>query len=681
MSLKVHARPVEYALPTLAAAEALPTLVAHPLQLQLRDQVGEAGEELIQSFVQGLDSAVQSLLAESRHSGETRALLDLGHTLAATRPALIRGFTAALKRRFDPLQRPAAKVAIDLPHLSLLPLEEREEEQQLVRLSEEADEKAGEAGRQLSSRLHWAARHLALPALAEALSSTALPHCFAQAFRAAGLNTAERLLAYRLVESHAIPHWSMLVHAALLTLDQQGFSVARSLSGNDADAQGQDAGIAASAATLKTLRAAAAAEGFGPDVALAQALLHAVEPPLGGRSAGLITALAGVWMDGLLAEPELPMAFGADLESLRLVVIKAALCDPSFFLHPMHPVRKAVDELVQKAEFIGLQGYSLTSVRFELNEVFAHISIHGQFALDALAMLPPLESDLAAKFQQQMVKDQTQRRENLLARVRTLATREVEARTLDVALPAAARAALSRGFMPLLSALILRHGATAVPTRLARQLLERFVDSFALCVPRDQRQAVLQELRSILLDVGLADLSITEVCAELEKAYAELEVEMQTTSASINISGTQRQIDDILTGLGTTLLDVAPQPLSGPADLNRFIELLPVSQVSRPMLSADPDVDPLDILLKPGQWFRVRDYKRGDDRWLSLGQVNRAHDRVSFSGFDGATALAMRAAQFIEDLASGLAEPLNPAPQVQQALFSLRAQRGLATRA
>ena len=99
------------------------------------------------------------------------------------------------------------------------------------------------------------------------------------------------------------------------------------------------------------------------------------------------------------------------------------------------------------------------------------------------------------------------------------------------------------------------------------------------------------------------------------------------------------------------------------------------------MLSADPDVDPLDILLKPGQWFRVRDYKRGDDRWLSLGQVNRAHDRVSFSGFDGATALAMRAAQFIEDLASGLAEPLNPAPQVQQALFSLRAQRGLATRA
>lgn len=679
MSLKAQARPADYALPSQAVAAVLPALGVHPLQSQLRDQVGHAGAQLIQHFVHGLDAAVQSLLAESRHAGETRALLDLGHSLAASRPALMRGFTAALKRRFDPLQRSAAKAVVDLERLSLLPLEEREEEQLLARLTERADEKAGEPGRQLSSRLQWASRHLALPALAAALSPATLPDCFAQAFRAAGLTTAERLLAYRLVESHAIHHWSALVHAALLTLDQQGFSVARSLSGNDAEGSTQDAGPAISAATLKTLREAASVTDVSADTALAQALLHAVEPPLGGRHAGLITTLAGMWMDGLLAEPELPMAFGADLESLRLAVIKAALCDPSFFLHPLHPVRKAVDELVQKAEFVGLQGYSLTSVRFELKEVFAHISIHGQFALDALSMLPPLESDLTARFQQQMLKDQTQRRENLLARVRTLATREVEARTLDVALPTAARAALARGFLPLLSALILRHGATAVPTRLARQLLERFVDSFALCVQREQRQTVLQELRSILLDVGLADLPIAEVCVELEKAYAELEAEMQTTLGGVDASGTLRQIDDILTGLGPVA--ETSQALSGPADLSRFIELLPVSKASQHLLSADPDVDPLDVLLKPGQWFRVRDYKRGDDRWLSLGQFSRAQDRVSFSGFDGATVLAMRAAQFIEDLATGLAEPLNPAPQIQQALFSLRAQRAVAASA
>lgn len=659
----------------------MPTLSAHPLQAQLRDRVGDAGTELVQSFVHGLDSAVQSLLAESRHSGETRALLDLGHTLAASRPALMRGFTAALKRRFDPLQRPMAKAVVDLQHLSLLSAEEREEDQLLARLAEQAEEKAGEPGRQLSSRLQWAARHLALPTLAEALSPAALPWCFSQAFRAAGLAAPERLLAYRLVESHAIHHWAALVHAALLTLDQQGFSGARSLSGNDEDSLGQDAGPAVSAATLHTLREAAAVPGFGPDAALAQALLHAVEPPLGGRSAGLITVLAGTWIDGLLAEPELPMAFGADLESLRLAVIKAALCDPSFFLHPMHPVRKAVDELVQKAEFVGLQGYSLTSVRCELKEVFAHISIHGQFALDALSMLPPLESNLAPKFQQQMLKDLALRRENLLGRVRTLATREVEARTLDVSLPTAARAALTRGFLPLLSALILRHGTTAVPTRLARQLLERFVDSFALCVQREQRQAVLQELRSILLDVGLADMPIAEVCAELEKAYAELEAEMQTTLASVDHSGALRQIDDILTGLGTVSVEETPQTLSGPADLSRFIELLPASQASSQLLGGDPEMDPLDVLLKPGQWFRVRDYKRGDDRWLSLGQVNRAHDRVSFSGFDGATVLAMRASQFIEDLTTGLAEPLNPAPQIQQALFSLRARPAAAANA
>ncbi len=659
-------RPSQAALPTPAE---LPTLGMHPLQAQLRERVTVAGEELIAAFTYGLDGAVQSLLAESRHSGETRAALDLGHSLSLSRPALLRGFTAALRRRFDPLQQAAAQATADLERLCRIPAEEREENLVLARLAELADEKAGEAGRQLSSRLQIAARKFGLPALSEALSASTLPHCFNQAFRAAGLDAGERLLAYRLVESHALVNWPDLVHTAERVLDEQGLHAARSVSGNDSEA------IVApplSSATVQTLREAKASLVSGADGALAQALLQAIEPPLCADRAGLITALAGSWVDSLLAEPELPLAFSPDLESLRFAVIKAALCDPSFFSQPLHPVRKAVDELVQSATFIGLQGYSLASVRLALKEVYGRISIHGQFALDALSMLPALDADLPQQFQQQLGKDQAQRRESLLNRVRTLATREVEARTLDVTLPAAARAALTRGFLPLLSTLMLRHGATAPATRQARQLLERFVDSFALCVGSSERHAVLRALCDLLVDAGLPDLHISEVCTELETAYHELEEEAQIVLPNGDSASAQREINDILAGMGVASLSDTYPTLPLPAAAPPAMPVTPSNTPSANRFAPASESAPLKQLLKPGQWFRVRDYKRGDDRWLALASVNLDQDRISFSGFDGATVLAMRAAQFIEDLTAGLAEPLNPDPQVQQALSRLR---------
>ncbi|MES2683299.1 MAG: DUF1631 family protein [Pseudomonadota bacterium] len=658
-----------------------PSLASHPLQALLRDEVVQAADELIRGFVDELDSAMQALLAESRNATETRAVLDLGQSLSLNRPALVRSFLAALKRRFDPLQRTATAGVFDLERLCLLPAEEMEENIALMHLAQQAEQKAAEDGRQLLARLQWAARDLTLPALAEALNAQALPACFAAALRQAGLNTAERVLAYRLVESHAIQGWPLVVQRALQVLDRQGLRMARPLAANAAE----DAAPMISTATTQTLREARASLVSGPDGALAQALLRAIEPPADSQGAGLITALAAGWLDGLLAEPELPPAFAPDLESLRFVVIKAALCDPSFFLHAIHPVRNAVDELVQKAAFIGLQGYSLAKVRAELKETAARISIHGHFALDALSMLPPLDAELAHQFRQQMSKDQDARREGLLHRVRTLAAREVDARTLDVSLPPAARAALARGFLPLLSTLLLRHGAASPSTRQARQLLERFVDSFALCIGGDERRAVLGELCRVLVDAGLGDDYVAGVCVELENAYAELEEEAQSSLPRGDVVGTLNEINDILANIGTlpvleSYRGEAGQPAApaaGAAHIDTSAYTLTPITASNDIGMAAAQHNPLEILLATGQWFRVRDYKRGDDRWLCLSGVHLAQDRVGFSGFDGATVLAMRASQFVQDLTSGLAEPLNPDAGVQQALQGLRAQSNL----
>jgi hypothetical protein len=95
--------------------------------------------------------------------------------------------------------------------------------------------------------------------------------------------------------------------------------------------------------------------------------------------------------------------------------------------------------------------------------------------------------------------------------------------------------------------------------------------------------------------------------------------------------------------------------------------MVPASNESTP-----GPVDALEILLRPGLWFRVRDYKCGDDRWLCLGSVHRAQDRVGFSGVEGSTVLGMRISQFLEDLRSGMAEPLHPDAHMQRALRQLR---------
>jgi hypothetical protein len=665
--MTAYVRPFSAAMPVATpAAENMVRAAAHPLQTALCDCAVQAAQLLVQRFDEQLDSALQSLAAEARNAAETREALDLGQALSCTRQALQRSFVDALRRRFDPLTQKRSSHLFDLERLSVLPTEELEENIALIHLGERAEEAGGEASRQLNDNLRRAAKDLSLPMLADALAPAALGACFSIAFRKAQLEPAQRLLALRLVESQVPSLWPVLIESALHCVQTQGYQFARSLG------QGSAAWAlpALTEATQRLLRETRASLAAPADAALAAALLQLAVGPVVAVPGYVVLSLMGHWMDSLVADAMLPQAFVPDMESLRLPAIKAALADAHVLENPRHPVRQDIQQIFQSAAFAGVQGVSLAPLRESVKKLSARITVQAAFAYDALKMLQPLASDLPEQFIQQMAADDEQRREALLRDVRAQVHREIEARTLDLALPSAARAALARGFFPLLCTLFLRHGAAAPKSRQARNLLERFVDSFTLCCTQTARATVMRELCITLAEAGLPEVQINGLVSELRAIYSELEQEAQAAlrPSHDNPAEAEREINAILATLEPQALTPL-WPVARQAIREQPRALMPHQAANE----ASPAADPAAQLLSPGRWFRVRDYRRGEDRWLSLGSYLPQQDRVTFRSSEGAAALAMRATQLLEDLASGIAEPVNPDAAATQALVLLKA--------
>lgn len=267
--------------------------------------------------------------------------------------------------------------------------------------------------------------------------------------------------------------------------------------------------------TVQMLRQVQAAPASAADGLLAATLLGAIQGEPNGSAPGQPTALAGEWLDRLLAAPALPPAFAPDLESLRWIIVKAAVADPVFFAGAPHPVRMVVDALVQSAAFIGMQGRPLDAVRAQLCEAASHINIRGQFVLDALPGLRLINAHRTQQFLEQTAQEQNLRDEGLLQSVRKYVMQEIERHTLDISLPADARAELMRAFHPLLTTLMLRYGAAAASSRWALQLLGRCVDSFTDGTSASGRRALLSALCETLRSACLPAKHMHGIAAQM----------------------------------------------------------------------------------------------------------------------------------------------------------------------
>lgn len=639
----MNAVPVPLTPPAAAPAEPVPQPrgSSHPLHAALRGLAEDEANRLAAHFVERLDGALQALCAEARNVAETRAAIALGDALRLGQGNLLRQVARAFVQRLDPLApRPAPRL-IDLDRLSVLPSDEMEETVALAHLAQQAERLAGEPGRRLRGRLTWAARHLALPALARAFEPTVPGQCFAEALQALELSAGQRQLVYRLVESHVLPEWPAVLDAAALLLDRH--SLGEPLVAGCRDS----APLLVAEPTLRCLRETATAGNPG-DAALAARLLEQAQD---GGPALTALAAAGQWLDSLLAEPQLPPTLLPDLESLRFPLLKAAIADPSFFSQPGHGLRRSINALAEQFSLAGPKGLMLAPLRQALRERLEEIAISGAFARDLLPHCEPLSAADVDQFFEQQQREQQARREALLMQIRCLVSKEVEEHTLGSALPEAAAPLLSRGFLPLLAATRLRHGAGSREDREARALLEEFTDSFgggtAIADPDD----LVARIGTALVGAGLPAERVGRLLDGLRQSYAEAGRE-PARLAAVREQEPVQEVDALLAAL---LPPHAAEP--------------PVPAL--PLRPRDPQQDlceALKSLLRAEQWFRVHDPKTGDDRWLCLSEHYAARDLLSFRGSDGVATLGLRASQFVLDLLAGRAEPLNAESELARML-------------
>lgn len=626
-----------------AAPAPRPHGASHPLHAALRELAETEAGRLAGHFVERLDGALQALSAEARNVAETRAALELGDALRLGQGTLLRQVARAFAQRLDPLApRPAPRL-IDLDRLSVLPSDEMEETVALAHLAQQAERLAGEPGRRLRGRLTWAARNLGLPALARAFEPTVPGQCFAEALQALELSAGQRQLVYRLVESHVLPKWPEVLEAAARLLDRH------SLGEPLVAGCREEAPLLVAEPTLLCLRAAADGDNAG-DAALARLLLAQAQD---GGPALTALAAAGQWLDSLLAEPQLPAALLPDLESLRLPLLKAAIADPSFFAQPGHSLRRSVNDLAEQFALAGPKGLMLAPLRQALRERLEQIALSGSFARDLLPHCEPLSAAEVEQFFEQQQREQQARRESLLMQIRCLVSREVEEQTLGSPLPERAGAVLSRGFLPLLAATRLRHGAGSREDREARALLEEFTGSFGDDAAQRDPDELVARIGAALVGAGLREERVGHLLEDLRGAYAEARRQPAQREA-VREQAPVQEVDSLLAAL-------VPPHAADP------VTATPAS-ASRPRDPRQDLCEALKPLLRAEQWFRVHDPKSGDDRWLCLSEHYAARDLLSFRGSDGIATLGLRASQFVQDLIAGRAEPLNSESELARML-------------
>lgn len=635
-----------------------PVVASHPLHVALRELAHSEAGLLAADFVERLDGALQALCAEARNVAETRAAIDLGDALRLNRATLLRRISQAFVHRLDPLApRPAPRL-IDVDRLSVLPSDELEETIALAHLSQQAERLAGETGRRLRGRLTWAARDLGLPALAQAFEPSAPGQCFAAAFRDMDLSPAQRLLAYRLVESHALPLWPAVLEQAQRLLDHH--SLAEPLVAGATETPP----LLVAEPSLQCLREMSVSRHNVADAELARRLLQQAEE---GGPALTALAAAGQWLDSLLAEPQLPQALLPDLESLRFPLLKAAVADPSFFTVPGHGLRRSINALAEHFALAAPKGLQLAPLRRELRDLLEQIAISGAFARDLLPHCEPLSPAEIEQFFEQQRLEQQARREALLMQIRCQVSREVEEQTLGSELPEGAAPMISGGFLPLLAATRLRHGAGSPQDREARALLQEFTDSFAAPAAGGDHAGLLARIGEALLAAGLREERVNRLLDGLRQAYAEARRDPGHL-AELREAAPVQDVDALLAAL------VPPHAAETPAPVR------PPAGAPRPRDAQQDLCEALKPLLRAEQWFRVHDPKSGDDRWLCLSEHYAARDLLSFRGPDGVATLGLRASQFVLDLIAGRAEPLNSESELAR-LLRANARSALAAQA
>lgn len=622
-----HSAPI----PSFVALPAdLPPTASHPLVEEVAEAAKDALTALLRSALAGAGRHFTAKSERAVTEAERRHLLDTLHALRPLASALQRALPVELERTFaarpDAAEPEAPGPAAGQRHALLW--------------------------RQLAGQLEdMTARQV--PAAATQIFAPARLHAALQrAVQKLELPDDQATAVIELLDEGVIAHLDQVYRRMLERLELRALGSRAAGTAANSDAPAIAPALAVHASTREALEELAygheSLDGYGnahlaAEMAKVAELAHSRSGREGMavRDRALIQrlSLAGQLFDDIAHNDFLSGTFKAGLERLRFPVLKAALADASFFANRSHPLRALMGELVLAGASSFLSG-DKDQRRMEglLGEAAQHFGLSAQFVRPSLAGLTPLPAATIERFLADVDDDRRARQNWIVTRAQHIAALLVDTRCMGQELPEALSPFLRESWAPVMARRLASAGRDSEAWRDAEACLDELIERL-----RDGSTAGLPQRLLARIRVGLRETALNDEAVQAALHALEEMAEVAPTSSAP--------------------VAAAPTPHSESVDLAET----PAAVEETP---AAPGI--LDILLRPGRWFRVYDHERQQARWLKLESYHARQDAIAFTEFDGCNPLGMSAGQFLADLQRGRSVPSNPDAEARRLIAQLR---------
>ncbi|MDE2150614.1 MAG: DUF1631 family protein [Gammaproteobacteria bacterium] len=625
----------------------------------MRGYAVEAMRAVAEQVFESADDALYDIGERAVSDAERRHYFDTMRTLRLQRGEVEEGFVAALQAGFIAAAAPAENLPPESDQLWLQSAEEAESRVAIDNLVARADRAHRSLLWEAQRRLAQAIRRFGLRVSHRALLPQHLGGTLGAMTIGLPIEFEVKLILLKLLERRLIADLGNFYRGVLQIFQRHGIGATRSGVGVTPAVTTPPPAAPASAAAAPPFAPAApepapaaeAAPATGPPPYPEAA--ESTPPPREARA-----ALASRWFDAMTGAGVLSEKTRAELESLRLPLVAAAMGDETLLTNANHPLRKRLLETVELAITAHAGGnIDVARLQQQLAAWPQCSPTHVTVLRAALAAGANFDHQaLGPAWLRRLDQIQTQadeQRGQILRFVRQLLNREMQLENLERQLPAPVLPLLRSGLVPLLAMRLLRDGHSSPAYRDGRALLDRVVNSLRRQHPPrgTERETLFASLSAALADINADSAKIDGLLRGLSAAYDTLADTAKADTPPPAQGGGEPPPPATATG---------PQPADA-------------STTETPAAAAgSTGCDGLHSLLRVGAWYRVYDPHQRQTRWLKLEGCDQGHDVLVFSSLHSDAELRLKLTRFIEDLAAGLSELVNPSDTERDVLLKLR---------
>lgn len=607
---------------------------------------------IVQRMLDSADDALFDLAEKTASEVERKVFFDSMRLLRRSGPALIEGFrirlTGGSRRKVGPGR---------LDDLALLDDQAVEDDISIARTVGRIESAAKQPLWELAVRVENVPAEAGLRRQFQALLPPALANAFRDSLRETGVGAPTHLILFKLYERQFLADAHPFYQGLNQWMDAEGYAGTASARRYDpsADAEASASGpdsiyqpagsgppvppAAAQYIVPAQLRSMLGGTGQSPGVAGAahhstQAVAYAAPAGVQYLPASVLGSEGGVQRITLVSQllDEIGRQWDpAELEALRRLVlplVRVAIADGGFFRDAQHPARALIAGLSDPAAGDGARDRKIAEIEHALRSMQVEDSAPddpGPLApADLLQFLGALRAPRA----------DTQAR---VIQAREAAHRQIKSIGSGRDLPEGIGAFLTEIWLPMVSAINLRFGADSPEWTTTSEMLERL---FAQCrwIPTQHDPSLIAQI----LD--------------------EIETTLGTMSIPPRLVAKAKAL--LADGLGSpqrsrTLLDLETFKPRKPAEATAREKAASAPPGARPAAYPGTSQD-WRAAVPVSAWFRVYDHESDRTLWLSAEVLYPQATKVSFVGFDPAVRVTVDRRDFLEDLACGKSEPVDP---------------------